>query len=184
MTWREGQPSGPEVDLRSAAGIRYYMLSGGHACGPYRLEELRRLPGFTLQTPLRISPSHDWKPAFSVIDIRAYFGSGPTPQQARDAILSATQEASKKKRSLIKQRLLYGLKVIWQTVLIMIIGIALIGGALFTRQQYQLHGVEWRRSAAPTVHWLVQQSVRTLWKIDKFFASAVTAPVPAHPPAR
>jgi hypothetical protein len=53
------------------------------------------VPGFTLQTPLRRSPVESWNPAFSVVDLKDYFGNTSRGANGAGAAVLAKQQAEK-----------------------------------------------------------------------------------------
>lgn len=53
----------------------YWVEINGETKGPLSEQGLRRLRGFTLQTPIRRSPQGPALPAFQVIDLQAYFAT-------------------------------------------------------------------------------------------------------------
>lgn len=58
---------------------RFYARIRGVENGPFRVPMLRKIPGFTLQTEVRLDGTDKWNPAFEVIDLKAYFWTAPPP---------------------------------------------------------------------------------------------------------
>jgi hypothetical protein len=52
---------------------QYFVKLGGKTQGPVPVNALRKLAGFTLQTPVQLQGSETWSPAFQAIDLKAYF---------------------------------------------------------------------------------------------------------------
>lgn len=44
--------------------------------GPVRVHEFKRIPGFTLQTPVAPFGTENWQPAYKAIDLQKYFHYG------------------------------------------------------------------------------------------------------------
>ncbi len=65
-------------DAHTLRPLSFYVKLGGREEGPYRTEDLRHLPGFTLQTLVREPSSNEWKPAYLALDLSRYFAR-PTP---------------------------------------------------------------------------------------------------------
>jgi hypothetical protein len=57
----------------------FYVQLAGKILGPCKTVELRKLPGFVLQTLVRPVGSEEWFPAFSVIDLKAYMNPNSKP---------------------------------------------------------------------------------------------------------
>jgi hypothetical protein len=66
--------------------MSYLVQMDGRQLGPYTIQQLQRIPRFTLQTPLRPSAGADWKPAFQVLDLKAYFARAPRANSFNQAI--------------------------------------------------------------------------------------------------
>ena len=52
---------------------QYWVQLKGAVHGPYPAAFLRRIRGFTLNTPARGGPQEPWAPAYQVVDLGAYF---------------------------------------------------------------------------------------------------------------
>ena len=81
MSWNkpdsDSPRTGPVQPIRPLAS--FYVRIEGEESGPYPTQALRKVPRFTLQTPLREIGSAEWKPAFLVIDLPTYFADS-TPR--------------------------------------------------------------------------------------------------------
>jgi hypothetical protein len=54
---------------------QYFVKLAGKTQGPMPVNALRKLPGFTLQTPVQLQGSDSWSPAFQAIDLKIYFNN-------------------------------------------------------------------------------------------------------------
>ncbi len=80
----------------------YRVNMDGQVVGPYPLHNLRRLPGFTLQTPVQLEGTNEWNPAFQVLDLKAYFANPvrtsfeqtAAPQQSLNLMIKGFDSAS------------------------------------------------------------------------------------------
>jgi hypothetical protein len=50
----------------------FHAFLDGQILGPFSTEDLRKLPGFMLQTPVRPVGSEEWSPAFTLINLKSY----------------------------------------------------------------------------------------------------------------
>src|SRR5688572_19330780 len=51
----------------------YRVHVGRRIYGPVRVEDFKRIPGFTLQTPIAPVGTEHWKPAYKAINLQHYF---------------------------------------------------------------------------------------------------------------
>jgi hypothetical protein len=72
-------------DSPAVTDVRYYARIRGEVNGPFRVQALRKVPGFTLQTLVCAEGLEQWTPAYETIDLKAYFWTAtpgstyPTP---------------------------------------------------------------------------------------------------------
>jgi len=53
----------------------YRVHVGRRIYGPVRIQDFKRIPGFTLQTPIAPIGTESWKPAYQTINLQQYFHS-------------------------------------------------------------------------------------------------------------
>jgi hypothetical protein len=92
----------------------YYLQFDGQEYGPYTTQQLQRLPRFTLGTPVRDAAGGSWRPAFQVLDLKAYFSRTPPATSyekaaAMGGIQAALGSRAKSKRSFRPFRFIGGL---------------------------------------------------------------------------
>jgi len=63
---------------------------GDQVTGPHRVQDLQRLPGFTLNTLVRKSESSDWQQAYMSIDLPLYFSR---PERAKSIASAVARTA-------------------------------------------------------------------------------------------
>ncbi len=102
----------------SSSGQRFNVLLQSSVVGPLDIKHLRRYPGFMLSTPVCLEGESGWKPAYQVVDLKAYFDSTPVRRsgdhvEVNDFPLSAS---SKKTNHVKKPR------YFWKLCLLMIVG--------------------------------------------------------------
>jgi hypothetical protein len=73
------------METASPVRAQYWVELEGRTHGPCAASFLRRLRGFTLNTPLRCGPAGPWAPAFKVVDLKAYFAPSVNPSVSMPA---------------------------------------------------------------------------------------------------
>jgi len=167
----------PVEDFPFYSGPQYYVKMGGQPQGPYTIDKLRRVPGFTLQSPLCLTPNGEWKPAFTVVDLKAYLAT-PTKSNTWDqAMARAEQErvrqARKAKWSFRKQKIArFFPRLVFGTL-----GLSLIVAAGFAVSTNQIQPKLWKERLTVLAHEKTQWSIHNLQALDaRYF---VPKPLPA-----
>jgi hypothetical protein len=159
----------------------YYVSIQGQTKGPYRTEYLRRIPGFTLQTPVRLSPLDPWKPAFTTINLKAYFSGSPS--DTGDQSYTGTQkEKAKAQRREQKRLFILSMKRYFHGLLIMLIFCAILSGIGYLELTGQIKPHVWRQQCLNAAHENIRVLIQFLDRVDRQYltpAPAVTTPHPA-----
>src|SRR5262245_23536579 len=92
----------------STGDFQYFIKLPGTPEGPYPIDELRQIPGFTLRVTLRKSPDEEWKPAFKVLDLKAYFVTTTKNISWSNAVKQAKNEAARRTRRRARSRMIQG----------------------------------------------------------------------------
>ena len=59
--------------MQASASNPVLVKLNGKIVGPCPVHQLRKLTGFTLQTPVSVPGTGQWEPAFQAIDLKTYF---------------------------------------------------------------------------------------------------------------
>ena len=166
---------------------RYYVLLRGQSTGPYRADELRRVPSFTLQTPSRLTPTSEWKPAFTVLDLKAYFGNDTRPngweQSAARALAERVKQLRREHWLAFRRRAARFLR----RVVYLSLSVLLVTAAGDTLRLGMFQTNAWKERLALKAHQNLQWTIRTLQNMDsRYFPVAAPPPqvktMPPTPP--
>jgi len=179
------RPADPVMSYITQATPRYYILHNGQPKGPYRIDELRKIPGFTLQTQMRVNPMEAWKPAFTVIDLKTYVGQAPSRKDADHILAEARRRTAANAHKAWMRAAGQHLQRFFRQLLVSI-SVASIGSAgVYTLYVGTVQRNLWRTTVLHQGHRGLQGMIGWLTHMDqRYFAPTpglLPALIPPHP---
>jgi len=175
------QRAKPVENLLYRSGIRYYLKMAGQSEGPYTMDQLRRLRGFTLQSPLRLGLGDEWEPAFTVLDLKAYMTPPSLPNEWSQAAARSEKErarqAAKAKWRLRKEKIVRFLRRLayWT------FGFSFVVATGYAASTGRIQPQLWRERLAILGHQKIQWSIRGLQDLDARYFLPKSAPAKPKP---
>jgi hypothetical protein len=167
--WRRSVDAGDG----SAEVDSFHVQIGGKVAGPFNTQELRKLPGFMLQTRVRRVGSDDWVPAFKVINLKKYLNP-PMPPRPKPTLGKRLRES--RREGYLRKLIRFGLAIVrWlRRILIVAIlaAIAWFGVSLNHNQLKELIRTEIRKAEIYVklqAHRSIQRLIQELHQVDLSF---------------